>query len=87
MRKPTPSQIKQSGVLGEHFFSRDSLNFFGQRMSSFSTEWECRNSGIVRLHAPMIDHRGDCVGTTERWVKVDGDRIRGTFIWQKEDQS
>ena len=75
MRKPTPTQIKQSGVLGEHFFSRDTLKFFGQRMSSFSTDWECQDTGIVRLHAPMIDHRGERIGTTERWVKVSDEGI------------
>lgn len=87
MRKPTPSEIKQSGVLGEHFFSRNTLRFFGQTMSMFKTEWACRKSGVVRLYAPCCDFRGERTGATERWVKVDGDRIRGTFIWGEEQQS
>lgn len=87
MRKPTPSEIKQSGVLGEHFFSRNTLRFFGQSISMFKTEWTCRKAGVVRLYAPYFDRRGNPIGVTERWVKVDGDRIRGTFIWDEEQQS
>tara|TARA_R110000850_G_scaffold196242_2_gene322665 strand:- start:559 stop:822 length:264 start_codon:yes stop_codon:yes gene_type:complete len=69
MQKPTITQIKQSGVLGEYFFSRDTLRFFGQTMSSFKTDWQDKDSGIVRLYAPMFIG-GDNVGTTERFVKI-----------------
>ena len=70
MQKPTITQIKQSGVLGEYFFSRETLRFFGQTMSSFKTDWQDKDNGIVRLYAPMIDYLGDNVGTTERFVKI-----------------
>jgi len=72
MQKPTITNIKQSGVLGEYFFSRDTLRFFGQTMSSFKTDWYDKDSGIVRLYAPMIIN-GDNVGTTERFVQIECD--------------
>lgn len=84
MKKPTPTQIKQSGVLGEHFFSRRTMQFCGQRMTDFKTEWACREQGIVRLYAPCRDWMGGKTLLTERWVKVDGDSIRGSFIWSTE---
>jgi hypothetical protein len=70
MQKPTISNIKQSGVLGEHFFSRDTLRFFGQTMSSFKTEWYDKDQGILRLYAPMRDHTGERMGTTVRYLKI-----------------
>ena len=70
MQKPTITNIKQSGVLGEHFFSRDTLRFFGQTMSSFKTDWHNKDKGIVRIYAPMRDHRGERMGTTERFVDI-----------------
>jgi len=87
MKKPTPKQIKESGVLGYYFFRRSTMRFHGQRMTDFKTEWACREQGIVRLYAPCRDWRGGKTLLTERWVKVDGDRIRGTFIWDEEQQS
>lgn len=70
MQKPTITNIKQSGVLGEHFFSRDTLRFFGQTMSSFKTDWHDKDQGIVRVYAPMRDHTGQRMGTTERFVDI-----------------
>ena len=70
MKKPTVTNIKQSGVLGEHFFSRDTLRFFGQTMSSFKTDWHNKDQGIVRIYAPMRDHTGQRMGTTERFVDI-----------------
>ena len=70
MKKPTVTNIKQSGVLGEHFFSRDTLRFFGQTMSSFKTDWHNKDQGIVRVYAPMRDHTGQRMGTTERFVDI-----------------
>ena len=70
MQKPTITNIKQSGVLGEYFFSRDTLRFFGQTMSSFKTDWHNKDKGIVRIYAPMRDHTGERMGTTERFVDI-----------------
>ena len=74
MQKPTITQIKQSGVLGKYFFNRDTLRFFGQTMSSFKTDWQDKDSGIVRLYAPMFIG-GDNVGTTERFLQVESNAI------------
>ena len=74
MQKPTITQVKQSGVLGEYFFSRDTLRFFGQTMSSFKTDWQDKDNGIVRLYAPMFIG-GDNVGTTERFLQVESNAI------------
>ena len=68
--KPTVYDIKQSLALGPHFFSRDTLRFFGQTLSSFKTEWHDKDQGILRLYAPIIDYRGDRMGTTERFLDV-----------------
>jgi hypothetical protein len=68
--KPTVYDIKQSLALGSHFFSRDTLRFFGQTMSSFKTDWHNKDKGIVRIYAPMRDHTGQRMGTTERFVDI-----------------
>ena len=68
--KPTVYDIKQSLALGPHFFSRDTLRFFGQTMSSFKTDWHNKDQGIVRVYAPMRDHTGQRMGTTERFVDI-----------------
>jgi hypothetical protein len=68
--KPTVYDIKQSLALGPHFFSRDTLRFFGQTMSSFKTDWHNKDQGIVRIYAPMRDHKGQRMGTTERFVDI-----------------
>jgi hypothetical protein len=75
MKKPTVTQIKQSGVLGEHFFSRDTLRFFNQSLSSFTTAWLDRDASVVCLYAPVRDSTGAKVGTTKRLIKVDGDNL------------
>ena len=71
MRKPTPSEIKANGVLGERFFSRGTMRFFGQRMSDFKTEWHDLSRWTVRLYAPMyMGMGGKRCGTTERFIDV-----------------
>lgn len=70
MKKPTIYEIKRSGVLGKYFFNRDTLRFFGQTMSSFKTDWHNKDQGIVRVYAPMRDHTGQRIGTTERFIDV-----------------
>ena len=51
MKKPIPSDIKQSQVLGEFFFSRKSMKFFNQTMSDFKTVWRDKDNGILELYA------------------------------------
>ena len=70
MKKPTIYEIKQSGVLGEYFFSRDTLRFFGQTMASFKVDWQNKNQGIVRVYATIRNSRGQPMGETERFVDI-----------------
>ncbi len=78
MKKPTIYEIKRSGVLGEYFFSRDSLRFFGQTMSSFKVEWHDKAQGIVMVYAPIRDSFGNKMGyaqflsmfQTQRFIDV-----------------
>ena len=85
MRKPNPSDIKHSGVLGEHYFSRESMRFFGQTMKDFKTVWHNKGKGIVKLFArgsmflknPVARHyRQNCYfsvkGVSERYIDVSG---------------
>ena len=67
--KPTIQSIRESLALGPHFFSKDTLKFFGQTMRSFRVEWHDKEKGIVRLVAPMKSD-GKRVGTTERLIDV-----------------
>ena len=75
IKKPTPTEIKESEVLGEFFFSRDTMKCHGQRMKDFKTEWYDIARGIIRLYAPLpygINHT-----TTERFIKVTCDYDNG----------
>ena len=48
------------------FFTRKTLNFFGQTMRSFSTKKQ--EDGRIRISAPMTDRfTGRNVGTTVRY--------------------
>ena len=78
MKKPTLAQINQSEVLGEYFFSRKTLRFFGQKMSNFKTEWHDKEKGILRVYAIsyMREHGTrqppqSGLGITEHFVEVD----------------
>ena len=75
MKKPTVTQIKESGVLGKHFFSRDTLRVFNQPLSSFTTAWFDRDASVVCLYAPVRDSTGAKVGTTKRYIKVSDDNL------------
>jgi len=76
MRKPTPAQIKQAGVLGPYFLSANTQRFFGQNKASFSTKWQDRDAGGVQLSAPIHDFTGQHMGATERYVQVTGNEYR-----------
>ncbi len=73
MRKPTVTQIKQSGILGEHFFTRSTLKFHRQTMASFSTQWLNKRTGVVLLSAPSPGESGYVVYMTRRYVRVCAD--------------
>jgi len=48
-----------------YFFSRDTLKFFHQTMSSFKVKQQ--SDGRIRISAPMKDHTGKHVGETVRY--------------------
>jgi hypothetical protein len=73
MRKPTVSQIKKSGILGEHFFTRATLKFHKQTMASFTTQWLNKEAGIVLLSAPLAGVSGNVIFMTRRYVQVCAD--------------
>ena len=73
MRKPTVSQIKKSGILGEHFFTRATLKFHKQTMASFTTQWLNKRTGVVLLSAPLPGASGYVVYMTRRYVRVCAD--------------
>jgi hypothetical protein len=67
--KPTVQSIRESLVLGPYFFSKDTLEFFGQTMRSFKVEWHDKDQGIVRLFA-TIKSQGQIMGVTESFLDV-----------------
>lgn len=75
-KKPKPSDIKANGVLGKYFFDRKTLNFNGQRMVDFKTEWADKDNAIVRLYATKY-LEGKQNGITEQFVDV------SSIMWKK----
>jgi hypothetical protein len=65
MKKPTVTQIKDSGVLGEYFFSRDTLKFFNQSLSSFTTAWFDREAACRMLVRPSEE-----TVQAQRWERL-----------------
>jgi hypothetical protein len=74
MKKPTVTQIKDSGVLGEYFFSRDAMAYFGQTLATFTTAWFDSEQSVVCLYAPMLDADGVKRGITKRYIKITDDK-------------
>ena len=63
-RKPTIYEIAElTSKTSPYFFSKKSMKFFGQRMSSFKVYKQ--DDGRYLITAPMING-GKQVGTTER---------------------
>lgn len=57
-------EIKNRVTNAPYFFNRDTMRFFNQKMRDFRV-YKLDN-GNYRIAAPMRDHRGEIVGTTER---------------------
>ncbi len=80
MKKPTVSQIKQSEVLGPHYFTRSTMAFFNQTMADFKTQWHDKALGIVRVFAPRgvftqrnpLGGNFTVSGVSERFVDISG---------------
>tara|TARA_R110000868_G_scaffold356822_2_gene618280 strand:- start:186 stop:431 length:246 start_codon:yes stop_codon:yes gene_type:complete len=70
MKMPTIGEIKDSGVLGEHFFSPATMEFFGQKMSSFELRWYDKDYKIIELRAKRWSSRGTPAGLTERFLQI-----------------
>jgi len=56
---------EKTATTSPYFFSRDTLKFFHQTMSMFSTKKQ--SDGRIRITAPMRDHTGKKVGQTVRY--------------------
>ena len=66
MKKLTVYDIKElTKKTSPFFFSRNTLQFFGQTMRSFKLEKQ--PDGRTRITAPMIDYRGHLMGKTVRY--------------------
>lgn len=66
-RKPSISDIEYAvRKTSPYFFSRASLQFFGQTKSSF-TIGDQREDGRYLISAPMKDSRGRLMGYTKRY--------------------
>ncbi len=78
MRKPTPAQIKrQYNEAGSgHFFDRDSMRFFGDRMSSFRT--------VAIGDAVYMYRRPDATVRTFRGERTAGRDFFGAWKWDAE---
>jgi hypothetical protein len=62
----TISEIKKATLeTAPYFFSKETMRFFGQRMSSFSVKKQ--PDGRVRISAPMFDRSGKNMGETIRF--------------------
>jgi hypothetical protein len=65
MKTPTIYDIKYDTLEKcPHFFSRDTLKFFGQTMKSFIVKKS--PTGRIFIYAPIRDYRGKQVGITFR---------------------
>lgn len=56
-----------------YFFTRDTLKFFHQTMRSFSVRK--MKDGKYLISAPMKDHTGRKVGTTQRYFNPENNQL------------
>jgi hypothetical protein len=56
-----------------YFFTRDTLKFFHQTMSMFRVKK--MKDGRFYISAPMRDHTGRKVGTTERYFNPENNKL------------
>lgn len=72
-RKPTIYEIAElTSKTSPYFFSRETLKWFGQRMSSFKVYKQ--DDGRYLITAPMING-GKQVGTTERFFNPETNEL------------
>ncbi len=56
-----------------YYFTRKSLNFFGQTMKSFTVERQ--SDGRYKISAPIIDPRGNHVSNTVRFFNPENNKL------------
>lgn len=56
-----------------YFFTRETLKFFNQRMSDFKVS---KDGDLYYVWAPMRDHNGKQIGTTERWFNPSTNKLQ-----------
>jgi len=71
-KKPSIAEIKRATLRkSPHFFDRETLKFFGQKMSSFKVAQSPR--GRIFIYARMYDRGRTFMGFTFREFTSDGD--------------
>ena len=80
-RKPTIYDIARlTSETSPHFFSKKTLKFFGQKMSSFKVYKQ--DDGRYLITAPMM-HGGKQVGATQKYFNPETNELeRVPFIWE-----
>ncbi len=80
-KKPTIYEIAElTSKTSPYFFSKKTLKFFGQRMSSFKVYKQ--DDGRYLITAPMIKG-GKRVGATEKYFNPNTNELeRVPFIWE-----
>lgn len=69
---PTIYQIKRATLANSpHYFTRDTMRYFGQTLKGFKVEWANKEKGIVYLWAK----RPSTTNRSERWYIVGDDRL------------
>jgi hypothetical protein len=70
----TISEIKNATLAtSPYFFTKETLSFFGQKMSSFSVKKQ--PDGRVKISAPMFDRSGRNVGQTVRFFNPSNNQL------------
>ncbi len=70
----TISEIKKATLeTSPYFFTRETLRFFGQRMSSFSVKKQ--PDGRIKISAPMFDRSGKNMGDTIRFFNPSNNQL------------
>lgn len=81
-KKPTIYDIARlTSETSPYFFSRETLKWFGQTMSSFKVYKQ--DDGRYLITAPMM-HGGKQVGTTEKYFNPKTNELdRVPYAWEK----
>jgi stage III sporulation protein SpoIIIAA len=81
--KPTISDIKYSSNLGEYFFSRQTLRFFGQTMSSFKVYTIDKDAQIYSIEAN--GKHGLITQRTLKRLSIEEQKVKG-YVFEEVKQ-